>query len=104
MRGGAAALSATSAGAAASSVASGGAAAGPFFLLLLRLQVIGVLGLPLTAGGRGTVSGVGLRLGWGFRLPTMVDVVNKVPEAKIPQLLHLPQAERLIEAGVEKPP
>ncbi len=31
----------------------------------------------------------------------MVDVVNKVPEAKIPQLLHLSQAERLIETGVE---
>ncbi len=31
----------------------------------------------------------------------MVDVVNKVPEAKIPQLLHLPKAKRLIEAGVE---
>ncbi len=26
----------------------------------------------------------------------MVYVVNEVPEAKIPQLLHLPQAERLI--------
>ncbi len=31
----------------------------------------------------------------------MVDVVDKVPEAQIPQLLHLPQAERLIEADVE---
>ncbi len=31
----------------------------------------------------------------------MVDVVNVVPEAKIPQLLHLPQAESLIEAGVK---
>ncbi len=31
----------------------------------------------------------------------MVDVVDEVPEAQIPQLLHLPQAERLIEADVE---
>ncbi len=31
----------------------------------------------------------------------MVDVVDEVPEAQIPQLLHLPQAERLIEAGVK---
>ncbi len=39
-----------------------------------------------------TVSGVGLNLGWGFKLPTMVDMVNKVPESNIPQLLLLPQA------------
>ncbi len=31
----------------------------------------------------------------------MVDVVHEVPETKIPQLLHLPQAERLIEADVK---
>ncbi len=31
----------------------------------------------------------------------MVDVIDEVPEAQIPQLLHLPQAERLIEAGVK---
>ncbi len=31
----------------------------------------------------------------------MVDMVNKVPEGKIPHLLHLPQAERLIGADVE---
>ncbi len=31
----------------------------------------------------------------------MVDVVHEVPETKIPQLFHLPQAERLIEADVE---
>ncbi len=92
---------AASGGAAASLATSGGAAAGPFFLLL-RLWVIGGLGLPLTAGGKGgTVSGVELYLGWKFRLPTMVDVANEVPEAKIPLLLHLPQAERLIEADVE---
>ncbi len=36
-----------------------------------------------------------------FRLPTMVDVIDEVPVAKIPQLLHLPLAERLIEADVK---
>lgn len=49
----------------------------------------------------GTVSGVRLCLGWGFQLPTIVDVVDEVPEAKIPQLLRLPKAEWLTEADVE---
>ncbi len=31
----------------------------------------------------------------------MENMVNEVPEAKIPQLLHLPRAERLIEADVK---
>ncbi len=31
----------------------------------------------------------------------MVDVIDEVPVAKIPQLLHLPLAERLIEADVK---
>lgn len=42
-----------------------------------------------------------LCLGWGFQLPTIVDVVDEVPEAKIPQLLRLPKAEWLTEADVE---
>ncbi len=89
-------------GATVSSAASGVAAAGPFFLLL---RFTGHLraGAPTDCrwkgggggGGGGAVSGVWLRLEWGFRLPTMVDVVNNVTESKISQLLHLPQAERL---------
>ncbi len=31
----------------------------------------------------------------------MVNTIDEVPEAEIPQVLHLPQAERLIEVGVE---
>ncbi len=107
--GGAAAPSAASGGAAASSATSGGATAasggaevGSFFLLLFRFWVIGRLGLPLTAGGMvGTVRGVELYLRWEFQPPTMVDVIDEVPEAQIPQFLNLPQAERLIEADVK---
>ncbi len=58
---GAVASSAASGGAAAVlSDASRGATAGPFFLLL-RLLVIGGLGLPLTAGGKG-----GQSVEWDF--------------------------------------
>ncbi len=92
-------------GATVSSAASGVAAAGPFFLLL---RFTGHLraGAPTDCRwkGGGAVSGVWLRLEWGFRLPTMVDVVNNVTESKISQLLHLPQAERLDRGRCWKPP
>ncbi len=51
---------ATGGAAAAPAATSGGAAGGPFFLLLW-LRVIGVLGLPLTAGGKG-----GQSVEWDF--------------------------------------
>ncbi len=94
--GGAAASSAsTGRAAAALSAASGGTEADPFFLLL-RFWVIG-LGLPLTSGGMGGQSVEwDFSLRWEFRLPMMVDVIDKVPEAQI-----LLQSERLIEADVE---
>jgi len=54
------------------------------------------LGLPLTAGGRGEQSVWWNSIwGGGSGLQAPHDGIQKIPEAKIPQLLNLPQANLL---------
>ncbi len=96
--GAAAASSAASVGAAAASSAASGGAHSSSFSSYGSLEGWGFHWLQVEMGDS---QWNGTSLGVGVQAPKMVNVIDEVPEAQIPQLLHLPQAERLIEADVK---